>query len=247
MYYVIFVLLLFLFRVLSSTSVVVILCDIEVSRHLRARIVVTASDVKRLVLGAAVEDVLVTPHVLPQVVDRSKHGQPQPFSLVLFRYSDFLYVADQASVMDAMCNVSVNDRSLLNPSSRGERLLYDAERTQHQILNKLIPIRYSQFSFYNEAPAAHHATPMLDRQEIVGARGRTHLVVPLCPLLLRNIADMRQHAQTVQVASLEVIALQWPDGEALGELDGVGREEGGREDWLRVRSHDAISTGNRIR
>lgn len=81
---------------------VIVLVGLKVSRHLGARVVVAAPDIKGLVLVAAVEDVLVASHIPADSVDGGEHGQAQPLALVLLRDGDFFYVTDEAAVVNAV-------------------------------------------------------------------------------------------------------------------------------------------------
>lgn len=72
--------------------------------------------IERLILCAAIQNVLVAAHTPPNTVEGLNHLEAQALALMLLRDGDFFYVTDEAATMDAaMCHVKTS--SLIMPLS----------------------------------------------------------------------------------------------------------------------------------
>ena len=86
----------------SSLPVRLLLLLAVVVRHLQAGPPEAALDVEALVRLAAVEDALVAPDLLGDVVQRLDDAQPELLALLVLGDGDVLDVADLAEVVDAV-------------------------------------------------------------------------------------------------------------------------------------------------
>ena len=92
----------------------------------------------------------------------------------------------------------------------------------------------NELALDDQAPRAHDALRFITHnQEVIFIVARGDPVVPLVPLLVRDLAHGGQHAQHVQVAALEIGTAQgtncvaWGEGGEDFRGDQLGGEEGG--------------------
>ena len=87
--------------------VLLLLLPLVVMSHLQARPPEPALDVESLVRLAAVQDALVAPHLLGDVVERLDDAETQLLALLVFCDGDVLDVADLSKVVDAVVRLAV--------------------------------------------------------------------------------------------------------------------------------------------
>jgi hypothetical protein len=175
-----------------------------------------ALDVETLVGLAAVEDALVAARLLGDEVERLDDAQPQLLALLVLRDGDVLDVPDRAQVVNAV------------PRKVGSASRSRANAKQAQ----LETTKCIQLALDNQGASANNLARgcVLNDENKVAAVLLRNPTVPLLELVLCDLANRSQDAQTVEEARIVVGRSQRAQLVALGEHSlHLGREQLGTE------------------
>lgn len=176
--------------------------------HLKPSPLVATFDIETLIRFRTIEDSLVAPNLFRHIIQRLYDVKAEVFPLLVFGNCDILDMTDQAEIMDAT-NVQ-----------------------QEPFILRLRRLVYIQFPLHDHSSRPHNlALPITNHQDMVLVLLLGHPTESLVPCLLRDVANVRQHAQHIEDAGFVVGALEGPDC-VLGRKGGndVGGDEGGGEE-----------------
>lgn len=148
-------------------------------------------------LGSGRTIYLVASHLLGNIAQGLQNVQAELLTLLIFEYGNILNMTHTAEAANAA--FVVNEA--------------DGEYRRLQGENQQFPL------FEQSSGADDLATAITHHQEEVRIRDLGQPVILALPCLLRDIADLSQDAERVQVVGRVVGALQWPNGV-------VGRQTG---------------------